>query len=198
LPAIIKYNTMRRIVLFMHTSLDGFVAGPAGEMDWIHVDDEMFGYAGRETDKADTALYGRVTYEMMEAYWPTAADKPDATKHDIQHSNWYNSVEKIVVSRTMQNKAPENVTVISDSVAGEIYKLKQREGNNIVIFGSPSIGRLLTQHKLIDEYWLFINPIMLGKGIPLFPEMQERLKLTLLAHNVFYSGVVALQYGNAL
>lgn len=186
---------MRRIVLFLHTSLDGFVAGPNGEMDWIHVDDELFDYAGRETDKAGTALYGRVTYELMEAYWPTAADNPNATRHDIQHSNWYNRVEKIVVSRTMHNADSKNLTILSEDVPGELSKIKQREGNNIVIFGSPSVGRLLTQHRLIDEYWLFINPVILGKGIPLFPEMKERLELTLLAHNVFYSGVVALQYG---
>ena len=179
----------------MHTSLDGFVAGPNGEMDWIHVDDEMMEYAGNETDKADTALYGRVTYEMMEAYWPTAADKPNASKHDIQHSNWYNHVEKIVVSKTMHNTDLKNVTIVRENVPVEIGQFKQREGNNIVIFGSPSIGRLLTQHNLIDEYWLFINPVILGKGIPLFPEMQDKVNLTLLAHNVFYSGVVALQYG---
>ena len=189
---------MRRLVLFLHVSLDGFVAGPNGEMDWIHVDDEIFEYAGRETDKADTALYGRVTYEMMEAYWPNAGAQPNASKHDIQHSNWYNGVEKIVVSRTMKNTPAKNINIVSDNVPDAINQFKQRDGNNIVIFGSPSIGRLLTQHKLIDEYWLFINPVILGKGIPLFPEMRERLKLTLLAHNVFYSGVVALQYGNEL
>ena len=180
----------------MHTSLDGFVAGPNGEMDWIHVDEEIFDYAGKETDKADTALYGRITYEMMDAYWPTAAAKPNASKHDIQHSNWYNSVEKVVVSRTLQDSASKNITIIGDDIPNAIDQLKQGPGNNIVIFGSPSVGRLLTQHNLIDEYRLFINPVILGKGIPLFPEMQQRANLTLLAHNVFYSGVVALQYGN--
>ena len=77
---------MRKLVLFMHTSLDGFVAGPNGEMDWINVDEEIFDHAEQRTHKADTALYGRVTYQMMESYWPTAADQPAATKHDIDHS----------------------------------------------------------------------------------------------------------------
>src|SRR5436853_7158414 len=86
-----KIKDMRRLVLFMHTSVDGFVAGLNGEMDWINVDDDMFEYAGKQTDLADTALYGRITYQMMESYWPTAADQPNATKHDIQHSRWYNS-----------------------------------------------------------------------------------------------------------
>jgi dihydrofolate reductase len=90
----------------MHTSLDGFVGGPNGEMDWIDVDDEMFEYAGQRTREADTALYGRVTYQMMESYWPTAGDQPTATKHDIEHSKWYNSVAKVVVSRTMKGEMP--------------------------------------------------------------------------------------------
>lgn len=107
---------MRKIVAFMHTSLDGFVAGPAGEMDWIHVDEELFEYAGRQTDKSDTALYGRVTWQMMQSYWPTAADKPNATKHDIQHSAWYNNVEKVVLSKTMQGKNLPHTTIISNNV----------------------------------------------------------------------------------
>ena len=80
----------------MHTSLDGFVAGPNGEMNWIYVDDALFDFVATMTDKADTALYGRVTYEMMQGYWPTAGDQPDASKHDKEHSAWYNKVPKIV------------------------------------------------------------------------------------------------------
>src|SRR5438067_7478247 len=105
---------MKRLVLFMHTTLDGFVAGPNGEMDWIHVDEEIFDYAGKETANADTALYGRVTYEMMQAYWPTAADQPNASKHDIEHSTWYNSVTKVVLSKTMQDSSIKNTVIISD------------------------------------------------------------------------------------
>jgi dihydrofolate reductase len=74
---------MRKVILFMHTTLDGFVAGPNGEMDWINVDDEMFDFAGKQTNQADTALYGRVTFEMMNGYWPTAGEQPNASKHDI-------------------------------------------------------------------------------------------------------------------
>src|SRR6266550_7411877 len=116
---------MRKIVLFMHTSVDGFVGGANGEMDWINVDEEMFEYAGKETDEADTALYGRVTYEMMESYWPTAADQPTATKHDIQHSRWYNSVRKIILSRTMRGENLKNTTIIEENIPNEINKLKQ-------------------------------------------------------------------------
>jgi dihydrofolate reductase len=185
---------MRRLVLFMHTSLDGFVAGPNGEMDWIDVNDEMFEYAGQRTREADTALYGRVTYQMMESYWPTAGDQPTATKHDIEHSKWYNSVAKVVVSRTMKGTPPTNTRIVGDGVTGEILKLKQGAGKGIVMFGSPTVAHALMRENLIDDYWLFINPIVLGEGIPLFKGLKARAALGLVASHVFSSGVVCLHY----
>ena len=185
---------MRRLVLFMHASLDGFVAGPNGEMDWIDVNDEMFEYAGQRTRDADTALYGRVTYQMMESYWPTAGDQPTATKHDIEHSKWYNSVAKVVVSRTMKGTKLTNTRIVGDGVTGEILKLKQNAGKDIVMFGSPTVAHALMRENLIDDYWLFINPILLGEGIPLFKELKARAALGLVASHVFSSGVVCLHY----
>ncbi|HKB45680.1 MAG TPA: dihydrofolate reductase family protein [Chitinophagaceae bacterium] len=185
---------MRKIVLFMHTSLDGFVAGPNGEMDWINVDDDMFEYAGMRTNEADTALYGRVTYQMMEAYWPTAADQPAASKHDIEHSRWYSKVAKIVLSKTMRGADLPNTTIISDNAANEISKIKQQPGKEIIIFGSPAAAHSLMSENLIDDYWLFVNPILLGQGIPLFNNIKNTVKLKLAATNVFSSGVVCLHY----
>ena len=154
---------MRKIVLFMHVSLDGFVAGPNGEMDWIIVDDEIFDYAGNRTNEATTALYGRVTYQMMESYWPTAADKPNASKHDIEHSTWYNKVPKVILSKTMEGANLHNTKIISNNVPDEIMHLKQQEGKDIIIFGSPSAAHSLMKENLIDDYWLFVNPILLGE-----------------------------------
>ena len=184
---------MRKIVLFMHTSLDGFVAGPNGEMDWIHVDEEIFNYAGDRTNHADTALYGRVTYQMMEAYWPTAADKPNASKHDIEHSTWYNKVAKVVLSKTLKEKDLINTTIISDDLLEKINGLKQQPGKEIIIFGSPSAAHSLMQLNLVDEFWFFVNPVVLGKGIPLFKDM-KKTKLKLVKSNSFSSGVVCLHY----
>lgn len=185
---------MKRLVLFMHTSLDGFVSGPNGEMDWINVDDEIFEYAGSRTNDADTALYGRVTYEMMENYWPTAADQPTATKHDIEHSRWYNKVAKVVLSKTMQGVNLTNTNIISDNLSNEIIKLKQGTGKDILIFGSPTASHSLMTENLIDDYWLFINPILLGQGIPLFKGIKDKTKLKLVTSNAFSSGVVCLHY----
>jgi dihydrofolate reductase len=185
---------MRRLVLLMHISLDGFVAGPDGEFNWIKVDDELFDYSGKLTDEADTALYGRVTYQMMESYWPTAADKPAATKHDREHSRWYNNVTKIVVSRTMQQENLRNTKFISDNILKEINKVKQEAGKNILLIGSPTVAYTLTQEKLIDDYRLFVNPIILGTGIPLFTGLKDTVQLKLATTKVFSSGVIGLHY----
>jgi dihydrofolate reductase len=185
---------MRKIVSFMHVSLDGFVAGPKGEMNWIHVDEEMFEYSFRQTELSDTGLYGRVTYQMMEAYWPTAGIKSDASKHDKEHSAWYNKVAKVIVSRTMKGENLPNTVIISENLREEILKIKEKPGKDIVIFGSPSTSHALMAEDLIDEFWLFVNPILLGKGIPLFKGIQEARNLKFLSSHIFVSGVVGLHY----
>lgn len=185
---------MRNLIFFMHTSLDGFIAGPNGEMNWIKVDEEIFDFVGTMTDKADTALYGRVTYEMMQSYWPKAGEKPNASKHDKEHSAWYNKVSKIVLSRTMSEEGLQNTTVISDQLADNINKIKRQGGKNILIFGSSTASHSLLSQGLIDGFWLFVNPILLGHGIPLFKDVIETTKLKLLETKTFSCGVIALHY----
>lgn len=178
----------------MHTSLDGFVAGPNGEMNWIKVDEEMFDFVATMTAQADTVLYGRVTYEMMQGYWPTAGDKPNASKHDKEHSAWYNKVSKIVLSKTMQETGLHNTKVIRDQLQDNINILKQQEGKNILIFGSPRASKSLLNEGLIDEFWLFVNPLILGKGMLLFKDITGTTKLKLVESKTFASGVIALHY----
>ncbi|MEZ4945885.1 MAG: dihydrofolate reductase family protein [Cyclobacteriaceae bacterium] len=185
---------MRKIISFMHLSLDGFVAGPNGEMDWIKVDEEIFNHVGKRISEGDAALYGRVTYQMMESYWPTAADKPNATQHDIEHSKWYSKVHKVVLSRTMNEAGLTNTTIISDNLPERINKIKQQSGEDILLFGSPTATHSLMQQNLIDGYWLFVNPIILGHGIPLFKNIKDKIKLQLLTTRQFSSGVTELSY----
>ena len=185
---------MRNLIFFMHTSLDGFVAGINGEMDWINVDDAMFDFVATMTDEADTALYGRVTYEMMQSYWPNAGKEPNASKHDKEHSAWYNKVSKVVLSRTISEKGLDNTTVISGQLADNINKIKKQDGKNILIFGSPGASRSLLNEGLIDEFWLFVNPIILGQGMPLFKEITGTTKLKLVESKTFTCGVIALHY----
>lgn len=185
---------MRKLIFFMHTSLDGFVAGPRGEMNWIKVDEEMFDFVKTMTDQADTALYGRVTYEMMQSYWPEAGNQPGASKHDKEHSAWYNSVSKVVLSKTLKEAGLQNTKVVSDHLSDNINKIKQQEGGNILIFGSPGASQSLLNQGLIDEFWLFVNPFILGKGMPLFKDITGTTTLKLVESRTFASGVIALHY----
>lgn len=192
---------MRKIISFMHISLDGFVAGLNGEIDWVKVDDEIFDFVGKRISKGDTALYGRVTYQMMENYWPTAGDKPTATRHTIEHSKWYNKVRKIVLSKTMKEAGlaagqagVTNPKIISDNLPEKINEIKQQDGEDILLFGSPTATHSLIQLNLIDGYWLFVNPIILGQGIPLFVDIKDKTKLKLLNTRKFSSGVTELDY----
>lgn len=185
---------MRKLKYFIHMSLDGFAAGPNGEMDWIKVDDEMFDFVKLMTDDADLAVYGRITWEMMDSYWPDAGKKPNASKHDVEHSAWYNSVQKLVLSNSMGGQSRADTTFIGGDVASQISKIKQQDGRDMLIFGSPGAGRSLMKKDVIDEYWMFVNPMILGKGISVFPELDERIDLALKSRMEFTSGVTALNY----
>lgn len=185
---------MRKLVIFEHVSLDGFSAGPKGEMDWIHVDEEIFDFAADRTDHADIALYGRVTWQMMESYWPTAGDQPDASRHDKHHSAWYKKVDKVVLSRTMKDESRPLTRFIGNDVREEVMKLKSEGSKEIVLFGSPGAARTLMHYDLIDEYWLFVNPVLVGQGIQLFGEIEQRRQLKLVSSHVFKSGVICLNY----
>ena len=185
---------MRNLIFFMHTSLDGFVAGLKGELDWANIDDELFDFVATMTDTADTALYGRVTYEMMQSYWPKAGEQPNATKHDKEHSAWYNKVSKVVLSKTISEKGLDNTTVISGQLTDNINKIKKQDGKNILIFGSPGASQSLLNEGLIDEFWLFVNPIILGQGMPLFKDITGTTKLKLVDSKTFACGVIALHY----
>lgn len=136
---------MREMNLIVQTSLDGFVAGPKGEFDNFIGGEENLEFVCSITDTADTAMFGRVSYELLESYWPTAGSNPDATKNTTRYSNWYNLASKIVLSRTLSQDTLKKVTIIRDDLLSEINKIKEQEGKNILIFGSPTIV-----HELLD------------------------------------------------
>lgn len=178
----------------MHVSLDGFVAGLNREINWVKANEEIFDHVGKRIRECESALYGRVTYQMMENYWPTAGDKPTATKHDIEHAKWYKTAHKVVLSRTMKGADLTNTTIISDNLSDSLNELKRQPGNEILLFGSPTATHFLVQQNLIDGFWLFVNPIILGQGIPLFADIQERINLKLLTTRQFDIGVTELNY----
>jgi len=185
---------MRKIVQFMHVSLDGFVAGPNGEMDWITVDNEMFDYAHRRINTGTAALYGRKTWEMMEGYWPTAGQNPNASKHDIEHSEWYLKIDKYVLSNTLKSDPSKKLHVFGKDLTKEINELKKTSGPEILIFGSPSATHSLARLGLVDGTLLFVNPVLLGKGIPAFDGQKELTKMKLVKAETLKSGVVVLDH----
>src|SRR5207248_9147531 len=135
-----------------------FLAGPHGEMDWIHVDDELFGAVNLLFHTADTAIFGRVTYDMMNSYWPTAGDAPGASVHDVEHSRWLNQASILVVSQTLQEPVARGdrgkaARVIRSVDA--IAQAKTQPDADLVAIGSAQLAKSLVQHGLVDDYWLF-------------------------------------------
>jgi dihydrofolate reductase len=177
----------------MHMSLDGFAAGPHGELDWVAYDEELEKYAGTIVDTVGTALYGRVTYHMME-YWRTVPDDPNSTEHARKHAAWIEQIPKVVVSTTLTNVDWHNTTIINDNLIGAIEALKQQPGKDIVIFGSPSLTQTLAQAGLVDEYQLTVSPVLLGHGRQFFAPLAAKQPLQLLSSQVFASGALGLHY----
>jgi len=185
---------MRKVIFLMHVSLDGFVAGPNGEMDWIVYDDEVEKYSHDLHDTTDAAIYGRATYEMMAGYWPTVLDNPNSQPGERNHAHWLEGATKIVASRTLKHADWENTVIIGENLAEEMAKIKQQSGRDLWLLGSPGLAQSFMRLGLIDEYRLNVNPIVLGAGKPLFARQDEALKLTLLEARTFKRGVVGLRY----
>ena len=185
---------MRRVILLMHMSLDGFVAGRNGEMNWITIDDEIFKDANELATTADVALYGRNTYQMMASYWPSVLANSNSTALEVEHALWMENVRKIVFSTTLENAEWNNTRLIKQNITEEVIKLKHKPGRNMIIFGSPCLTHSFMERGLIDEYRININPVVLGGGVPLFKKIQDRVNLKLSRSMTFHSGVVGLLY----
>jgi dihydrofolate reductase len=185
---------MRNLTLIVHTSLDGFVAGINGELSGFEAAEENLEFVAELCQTADAALFGRVSYELLNQYWPSAKDHPGATKGEVSYSEWYNIAEKIVFSRTMDNDGPGHPTIINGNILEEISRIKDKPGKDIFIFGSPSVAQTLMNLDFIDKFWIFVNPVIFGKGIPLFNPPQNSSKLRLTETKQFNNGELALHY----
>jgi dihydrofolate reductase len=185
---------MRKLVLFMHISLDGFAAAANGGLDWISYDSELQQYADGIVATVGSPVYGRVTYELMAGYWPTVLNNPDANEHSKAHAQWVDKATKIVFSKTMKKAEWNNTIVINDNIAEEINKLKQQPGKDLVIFGSPGLAHSFMELDLIDEYQLTLNPVLLGSGIPAYQNIKNKTSLKLVKTTPLKNGVVGLHY----
>lgn len=181
---------MRKIFVFENVTLDGFMAGPNGEIDWAVRDDEVTQYSQEGQDSIDTFLFGRVTYDMMANFWPTPAGR----SANPVFAESLNNTPKIVFSTTLKKADWQNTEVVKELTKEEILNLKQLPGKNMMIFGSGTIVEQLTKLGLIDEYQLMVNPVVLGKGKPLFKDTTGKINLKLVKTKTFKSGIVLLRY----
>jgi len=204
------FDIMRTLNYIMHISLDGYYADANNDMHWVHMDDYIGDWVDKVIATCDTALYGRVTYEMMAGFWPNAEqlDVAKTSRHIGQHARWVNPAKKIVVTRTLHSTSWHNTYIIKGDVVNAIKALKaepekaQSEkaesgkaetGKAIVMLGSATLAQLLMSHNLIDDYWLTVNPITLGAGQSLF---RQPLKLKLIDPDtrLFPNGSIGLHY----
>ena len=187
---------MRNIITTTWVTLDGYIAGPNGEMDWVaeHYDDAMAVYETEIVSQADTLLLGRVTYQSFAGSWPHVPDNPGASEAEKAYARTLNAMRKMVFSRTLDRVEWNNSTLHKEVVPEEIEHLKQESGRDMLIYGSASIIQALTNHGLIDEYQVLVHPLIVGGGKSLFHNIGHQVKLQLVNTKTHPSGVVVLSY----
>ncbi len=181
---------MRKLIFQMMVSLDGYFEGPAAEINWHRVDAEFNEYAIEFLNSVDMLVFGRVTYQLMADYW----DTPLARANDPIVAERMNNLPKIVFSKSLPSVEWQNTRLERESVPSVITTLKQFPGEDIAVLGSSDLMLTLIRDNLIDEYRIFVNPIILGGGKTLFKGINEQLNLKLVKTKTFGSGVVALYY----
>jgi dihydrofolate reductase len=188
---------VRRIVVPMSVSLDGYMAGPGGELDWHLVDDELHRHFNEELRGMSAFLDGRVSYELMAGVWPTADADPSSTGPMREFAAIWRDMPKIVFSRTLEPEALGwNTTLCRTVDAGEIRALKERPGGDMAL-GGARIAAAFRELGLIDEYRLYVHPVLLGRGRPLFSPADRRAGLRLVETRTFGNGVVLLRHERA-
>jgi dihydrofolate reductase len=182
---------MRKIHVFDMVSLDGFFTDEKSDMSWAHKrDEEWNAFSSGNAGGNGELLFGRVTYDMMAAFWPT----PQAAQMLPDVAAGMNAMPKIVVSRTLDTVSWQNTTILKGDLVSEVTRLKQQPGADLVILGSGSIVSQLTEARLIDEYQIVVCPIVLGRGRTLFETVRRKVSLTLKKTRTFKNGNVVLWY----
>ena len=188
MSALTPGSAVRKLVFSINVTLDG-----VADHTVTIVDDELHEFFSGVLDNTGIMLFGRVTYQLMESYWPHAHRDPKATKSILDFADKFNAIPKIVFSRTLQRADWNNTRLIRDNMVEEVIRLKQQSGKDISI-GSISIAQGFMRRDLIDEYWLLVHPVVVGRGRRLFDGLRDRVNLKLIDTKTLKSGVVALHY----
>jgi len=182
---------MRKLIYSMGVSLDGFIAGPDGEIDWSAPDVELHRFHNEQTRELGAHLCGRRLYEEM-LYWETAEENPSAAEHEREFARIWKRLPKIVFSTTLE-KVVGNAKLAGDGVADEVARLKREPGKDLAV-GGAGLAATCIELALVDEYRLFVSPVVLGGGTPFFPALERRIDLELVETRTFGSRVVYLRY----
>jgi dihydrofolate reductase len=187
---------MRKVIVSLNTTLDGFMAGTNCELDWHfdYWDEEMSFHASELLMRADTILFGRVTYQAMAKYWSSIPINMSYAREDVAFADMINRYQKIVFSRTLQTTSWNNSRIVGDNIREELLRLKRMPGRDMIIYGSGNLISTLMHLGLIDEYVLWIHPVIIGKGKPGFGNIIKQIPLRFINIKKFSSGVVALYY----
>jgi dihydrofolate reductase len=182
---------MRKLIYSMTVSLDGFIADPHGEIDWSAPDEELHRFHNDQTREVGEHLCGRRLYEVM-TYWETADENPSAPEYELEFARIWKEMPKIVFSKTLE-KIEGNYRLVRDGVVEEAAKLKEQPGKDLAV-GGAGLASTLIKAGLVDEYRLFVSPVVLGGGTPYFPALDERINLELVETHTFGSRVVYVRY----
>jgi len=185
---------MRKLIAAINMTLDGFCDHTAGIAD-----DEIHQHYNELLSIADTLLFGRITYQLMESYWPSVVKNPTGNKPMDEFAVLIDNISKIVFSRTLKNVEWKNTKLKKDVIKEEVINMKHSRngGSKNILVGSPGLIVNLTQLGLIDEYQLCVQPIILGTGLPLFKNITGRVDLKLLKTKTFGCGAVTLYYSGS-
>jgi dihydrofolate reductase len=182
---------MRKVIYSMGVSLDGFIAAPGGEIDWSAPDEELHRFHNQQTRELGAQLCGRRLYETM-VYWETAEEDPSLAEYELEFARIWKDLPKIVFSTTLP-EVEGNARLLRDGVAQEVAKLKEQAGKDLAV-GGAGLASSLIELGLVDEYRLFVSPVVLGGGTRYFPALEERIDLELVETRTFGSRVVYLRY----
>jgi dihydrofolate reductase len=187
-------RVLRKLRLQVQMSVDGCIAGPNGEMDWMVglLDDELIKYAYKITEPIDTILLGRKMTDVFISTWLDVMNKPDDPWYAF--SKKMIETPKVVFTKTLNKSQWINTDIATGDLIEEVSNIKSQNGRDIVVYGGASFDSSLIKEKLIDEFYLFINPVAIGNGMTIFKELNEIQKYTLIESKVFESGKVLLRY----